>query len=94
MKKKTMTITFRFDASLAKRIDGTARMLGLTRSDFIRHAVNGLLETTHREETETAYDRLKPWIGSIRSGGRFDSRNAGDQMTDILEERDRARRAR
>ena len=89
-----MTITFRFDASLAKRIDGTARRLGLTRSDFVRRAVRGLLESAQREETETAYDRLKPWIGSIRSSGRFDSRNAGDQMTDILEARDRARHPR
>lgn len=88
-----MTITFRFDASLTKRIDGTARKLGLTRSDFIRRAVNGLLESAHREETETAYDRLKPWIGSISSGGGFDSRNAGDQMADDLEAKYRARRA-
>ena len=86
-------MTFRFDASLAKRIDGTARRLGLTRSDFVRRAVTRLLESARREETETAYDRLKPWIGIISSGGRFDSRNAGDQMTDDLEKKYRARRA-
>ena len=91
MKKKTMTITFRFDASLAKRINGTARRLGLTRSDFVRRAVTGLLESARREETETAYDRLKPWIGSIRTGVRHDSRNAGDQMADDLEAKYRAR---
>ena len=88
-----MTITFRFDESLAKRIDGVAHRLGLTRSGFIRRAVGGLLESAEREETETAYDRLKPWIGSIRTGVRHDSRNAGDQMADHLEARYRARRA-
>lgn len=93
MEKKIMTVTFRFDASLAKRIDGVARRLGMTRSDFVRRAVGGLLESSEREETETAYDRLKPWIGSISSGGGFDSRNAGDQMADDLEEKYRARRA-
>ena len=87
-----MTITFRFDATQAKRIDGAARRLGLTRSDFIRRAVGGLLESAEREETETAYDRLKPWIGSVRTGVRHDSRNAGDQMADDLEARYRARR--
>jgi metal-responsive CopG/Arc/MetJ family transcriptional regulator len=91
--KKSMTITFRFDETLAKRIDGVARRLGLTRSDFVRRAVGGLLESAEREENETAYDRLKPWIGSVRSSGRHDSRNAGDRMTDDLEARARARRA-
>lgn len=86
-------MTFRFDASLAKRIEGAARRLGVTRSDFVRRAVGALLENTEREETETAYDRLKPWIGSIHSGGGFDSRNAGDQMADYLEAKYRARRA-
>ena len=37
------------------------------------------------KKTETAYDRLKPWIGNVRTGGRHDSRNAGDQMADELE---------
>lgn len=89
-----MTVTFRFEASLAKRIDVMAGKLGLTRSDFVRRAVSGLLESAEKEESETAYDRLKPWIGSIRSSGKFDSRNAGDQMTDILEAEYRARQPR
>lgn len=88
-----MTITFRFDGAQAKRIDGVARRLGLTRSDFVRRAVGGLLESVEREETETAYDLLEPWIGGVRTGGRHDSRRAGDQMADQLEASERARRA-
>ena len=89
-----MTITLRFDRTLVKRIDGAARRLGVTRSDFVRRAAGGLLESVEREENETAYDRLKPWIGSVRTGVCLDSRNAGNQMADELEARVRARRGR
>jgi hypothetical protein len=47
-----------------------------------------------RRKRKTAYDWLKPWIGSVRTGGRHDSRNAGDQMADDLEAKYRSQRAR
>lgn len=88
-----MTLTFRFDHLLAKRIDLTAKRLGLTRSEFVRRAVGRLIQSSENEQSQTAYDILKPWIGSIRSGGKFDSRNAGDQMADDLVAKYRARNA-
>lgn len=89
-----MTVLFRCEGALMRRLDALAKKRGVSRSDFVREAVRAEVAREEAEETMTAYDYLRPWIGSVRSEGAVSARDAGRQFADYLEEKDRERRAR
>ena len=92
--KKSVTILVRCEPALTRRVDALARKRGVSRSDFVRAAVKAEVAREEAEATMTAYDYLRPWIGSVRSEGKVSARDAGRQFADHLEEKDRERRAR
>lgn len=91
-----MTVLFRCESALMRRLDALAKRKGVSRSDFVRRAVAAQVEREEAEETMTAWERLKPWVGSVSSGGKptVSARDAGRQFADFLEEKDRERRSR
>lgn len=75
-------------------IDRLARASGKSRSSVVREAVVRYASTA--DSDRSAYDRLKPLIGAIRSGRTDLSRQTGRKFTAVLKQRqtERARRAR
>jgi Arc/MetJ-type ribon-helix-helix transcriptional regulator len=65
---------------------------GQTKSEVIRNAIAKLADED--QEQLSAYDRLRPYIGIADSGGQQLSERTGQRFRAVLEERQRARRAR
>lgn len=82
----------RLDAESEAELKSLAARRGQTQSEVIRDAIALLAE--EEGEHESAYDRLRPFIGIFDSGGLQLSTNTGQRLREILEEKARARRPR
>ena len=61
-------ITVRLPDDLGKDISGIARRMHLKRSDIVRMALERFVREVEGEGEGTPYERVKDFIGSIRSG--------------------------
>jgi predicted DNA-binding protein len=88
---KAMPFSVRLDPETESMIARLARESGKSRSFVVREAVVRYASTVDADKS--AYERLKPLIGAIRSGRTDSSRHTGQKFGALLKQR-RARRAR
>ncbi len=90
-----MPFSFRPDARTAAKIRRLAAATSRSRSDIVREAVEAYAPDKDVPATgASAYDRLKPFIGVISTGGANLSRDTHRKYHALLQQRHRARRAR
>ena len=89
-----MPFSIRLDPDTEAAIDRLARATGKSRASVVREAVAHYGQ--HSDETEPAYERLKPLIGVFRSGRGDLSQQTGRKVSELLRKRrtERARRPR
>ena len=80
--------TVRLDTPTEAILRRLASRRGQTKSDVIRDAIARLAA---EEEELSAYDRLRPFIGVVDTGGLQLSRDTGRRLKDLLAEKQRAR---
>ncbi len=80
--------TVRLDTPTEAILRRLASRRGQTKSDVIRDAIARLAT---EEEELSAYDRLRPFIGAVDTGGLQLSRDTGRRLKDLLAEKQRAR---
>lgn len=90
-----MPFSLRLDPDTEARIRQLSAETGQSRSAVVREAV---AEFAARRDTDTpaptAYDRLKPYIGRIRSGGANFSVDTHKKYLESLQQKYRAKRSR
>jgi Arc/MetJ-type ribon-helix-helix transcriptional regulator len=86
-----MPFSVRLDRETEAMIDRLAREKGTSRSSVVREAVAQYASVV--DDGTTAYERLKPLIGIIRSGRGDLSQDTGRKFTELLKNK-RAKRAR
>jgi len=59
------TITIRLPGPAARLIRARAKALGITPSDVVRAALEGMVGT--RQDEPTAFELTRRWVGSVRS---------------------------
>jgi len=84
--------TVRLDPTTGATLERLARRRGQSRSEVIRDALGRLVAEEEREDTTSALERLRPFVGIVDSGGRQLSRESSRQFRELLEERNRPRR--
>lgn len=89
-----MPFSMRLDSETEALIQRLAANTGKSRASVVREAVASY--ASGRDEGLTAYDRLKPLVGVVRSGRADLSQRTGRRLAALLKEKraDRARRAR
>ena len=89
-----MPFSVRFDPDTEALIERLARTRGTSRSSVVREAVARY--AAGEDPKTTAYERLAPYIGTLRSGRRDLSQHTGRKVAELLKKRQaaRARRAR
>ncbi len=80
--------TVRLDTPTEAILRRLASRRGQTKSDVIRDAIARLAA---EDEELSAYDKLRPFIGVVDTGGHQLSRDTGRRLKDLLAERQRAR---
>ena len=84
-------MTLRLDGLLDERVSELARERGITRSEVVRDALERVVLKEKRGKALTAYDRMKPWIGSVDSSkyvkGPVTSDDASAQARAIIVEK-------
>jgi hypothetical protein len=82
--------TVRLDVPTETALKRLAARRGQTKSEVIRDAILRLAE----EESKplSAYDRLRPFLGIVDSGGQQLSTDTGKRLRTLLAERRNARR--
>lgn len=83
--------TVRLDVPTEAALKRLTARRGQTKSEVIRDAIALLAE--EEGEQLSAYDRLRPFIGIIDSGGKQLSTDTGRRFRELLEEGRRARRS-
>lgn len=90
-----MPFSFRLDPETEARIRRLASKTGQSRSSVVREAVaRYAVEEESAPKEQTAYDRLKPYIGKISTGGRNYSQNTHAKYRALLKQKFGARRPR
>lgn len=85
-----MPTSVRLDANTESLVARLARRKGQTKSRVIRDAIHAYAETeTAVREPESAYEALKPWIGSVKGLPPDLSERTGDKFYKLLIERKR-----
>lgn len=91
-----MPFSVRFDPETEALVERLARTRGKSRSSVVREAVARY--AAEEEDQTTLYDRIKPYIGTIRSGRSDLSQQTGRKVAELLREqyaaKQRAARAR
>ena len=84
-----MPFSFRLDPETEAKIRRLAAKTGKSRSTVVREAVEKYAaeEDTTPAKGETAYDRLKPYIGKASTGGANYSIDTHAKFRAILEEK-------
>jgi Arc/MetJ-type ribon-helix-helix transcriptional regulator len=90
-----MALTVRLDARSERTLNAVARRRRLSRSDVVREAL-ARLEAAEGGEPggESPYRAWLDVIGVVSVGGRDAARTTGQQFTDVVRDKARARRAR
>lgn len=91
MKKDILAV--RLKAEEWRILDEARTRRGVSRSEWVREAIARYAAETKHEESLTAYDRLKPWIGIVKGGDPNLSANVSARVRKILLEK-HARRSR
>lgn len=85
-----MPTSVRLDAKTESLVARLARRKGQSKSRVIRDAIHAYAETeTAVREPESAYEALKPWIGSVKGLPPDLSERTGDKFYKLLMERKR-----
>jgi predicted transcriptional regulator len=84
-----MPFSVRFDPETEALIERLARTRGQTRSSVVREAVARY--AAEEDDQTTLYDRIKPYIGTIRSGRSDLSQHTGRKVAELLRKRHTAR---
>jgi hypothetical protein len=85
-----MPTSVRLDAKTESLVARLARRKGQSKSRVIRDAIHAYAETeTAVREPESAYEALKPWIGSVKGLPPDLSERTGDKFYQLLIERRR-----
>ena len=85
-----MPTSVRLDAKTESLVARLARRKGQSKSRVIRDAIHAYAETeTAVPEPESAYEALKPWIGSVKGLPPDLSERTGDKFYKLLIERKR-----
>ena len=85
-----MPTSVRLDAKTESVVARLARRKGQTKSKVIRDAIHAYAETeTAVREPGSAYEALKPWIGSVKGLPPDLSERTGDKFYQLLIERKR-----
>ena len=85
-----MPTSVRLDAKTESLVARLARRKGQSKSRVIRDAIHAYAETeTAVREPESAYEALKPWIGSVKCLPPDLSERTGDKFYKLLIERKR-----
>jgi hypothetical protein len=85
-----MPTSVRLDAKTESLVARLARRKGQSKSRVIRDAIHAYAETeTAVREPESAYEALKPWIGSVKGLPPDLSERTGDKFYQLLIERKR-----
>jgi hypothetical protein len=85
-----MPTSVRLDAKTESLVARLARRKGQSKSRVIRDAIHAYAETeTAVREPESAYEALKPWIGSVKGLPPDLSERTGDKFYKLLIERKR-----
>lgn len=91
-----MPFSLRLDPETEARIRRLTARTGRSKSQVVREAVAHYAAETEGAEApaETAYDRLKPYIGVVNTRGADYSQNTHEKYREVLRRKHRARRAR
>lgn len=90
-----MPFSFRLDPATARKIRRLAAATGRTKSAVVREAMEQYqAERRPAGEAESAYDRLKPFIGVVRFGDAQYSRDTHTKVRAAVAAKRRARRPR
>ena len=90
-----MPFSLRLDPATDARIRRLSASTGRSRSDVVREAVaHYAADHESPQDGQSAYDRLKPYIGSVTSGGANLSTNTHAKFRERLLRKHRARRPR
>ena len=91
-----MPLTVRLSPKTERALKALAKRQRQSRSDIVREALAHYEATTAVGEADARrpYDAWLDVIGVIKCGVRHSGRTTGEQLTDILREKARARRAR
>lgn len=84
MAKRMKVVTYRFPAELEERIGDLAEQKGMTRSDFVRDALERVVEKEVMNEKKTLLDWFGKRVGSVHSGGKFPSRDHSKIIREYL----------
>ena len=85
-----MPTSVRLEAKTEGLVARLARRKGQSKSRVIRDAIHAYAETeTAVREPESAYEALKPWIGSVKGLPPDLSERTGDKFYQLLVERKR-----
>lgn len=91
-----MPFSVRFDPQTEALIEQLARTRGKSRSSVVREAVARY--AAEEDEQTTLYERIEPFIGTVRSGRSDLSQHTGRKVAELLRKRwaakQRAERAR
>jgi predicted DNA-binding protein len=91
-----MPFSLRLDPDTEATIRRLSATTGRSKSEVVREAVARYGAETGGSSAagESAYDRLKPFIGTVSTGGAQSSKNTHTKYRALLQRKRRARRAR
>ena len=90
-----MPFSLRLDPETEAKIRRLSAATARTKSQVVREAVAQYAAEGHPTSgPESAFDRLKPFIGTIRTGGANYSTDTHRKYRDVIRQKHRARRAR
>lgn len=87
-----MPFSLRLDSATEARIRRLSAETGRSRSAVVREAVAQYAAARETVTAESAFDRLKPFIGAVRSGGANYSTDTHAKYRDALRRKHRAQR--
>ena len=91
-----MPFSLRLDPETEAKIRRLSAATGRSRSEVVRQAIARFVHERDaaREHSESAYDRLKPYVGIVQTGGANYSRETHAKYRALLQRRRRERRSR
>ena len=90
-----MPFSVRLDPNTESRIRQLSMLTGRSKSQVVREAVAQYTpDSGARPQAESTFDRLKSYIGVIRTGGRNYSTGTHRKYRALLQKKHRARRPR
>jgi predicted DNA-binding protein len=91
-----MPFSFRLDPETEAKIRRLTAATGRSKSEVVREAVAHYAPGGQSDSSfaQSAFDRLKPFIGIVRTGGAHLSKDTHAKYRALLQQKRRARRAR